>query len=225
MLRFVLFAALALVAAPAFAQSDTGYVVGDADLRAGPDFGYPLIDVVPAGGPVYINGCTEAYEWCDVVFQDEHGWVAGNTIQFDYDNRPVYLPRYGAAIGIPIIGFTISNYWGRYYAGRPFYRERDHWYREPPRHGPPRRPAGSPDRQPYRPVYRQPPRVEHFPSPYPDHRLPPGAMRPTAGPVRALPRGRVDAPRSGDQSDRGEHRDDRGEHRDNRGGQHDTQDH
>lgn len=207
-LRFVLFAALALVAAPALAQFDTGYVVSDVDLRAGPDIGYPLTDVVPAGGPVYINGCTEAFEWCDVVFQDEHGWIDGNDIQYDYDKRPLYLPHYGAAIGVPIIGFSIGTYWNRWYGNRPFYRERERWYRQP------LRPMGPIHRQANDPAYSQHPQRSERPRTHNTPRLPRDATRPTAGPIRALPQGRTEAPRPSNQRGDGERHDNPGRHRD-----------
>ena len=241
MWRFVLFGALALLAAPVLAQSDTGYVVTDVNLRAGPDIGYPLIDVVPAGGPVYINGCTEAYAWCDVVFQGEHGWIDGNYIQHDYDNRPVVLPRYGAAIGVPIISFSIGTYWNRWYGNRPFYRERHRWYRYSPPHLLPYRTVyrGGDRREDRRhPDYPRPPghgyshpqnrdyhgsRQDHqrhsqqpVPHASPYHPLPPRAMRPTAGPIHAVPLNRR-APQTAP-SHGGTHRGDDSGHGDHRGG-------
>ena len=133
---------LAGVSTAAFAQE--GYVTGNVNLRAGPDIDYPAVDVIPVGSPVGVQGCTEGYEWCDVVWAQDRGWVAGNYIQYDYNDQPVLLSGYGAAIGIPIVGFVIGDYWGRYYHNRPFYAQRESWYHRPYFHHEAPRPFGGP---------------------------------------------------------------------------------
>ncbi len=157
-------ASLAL-AAPGLAQAADAYLAGDADLRAGPDSSYPLIDQIQAGTEVDVQGCTEGWAWCDVIVYGDRGWVAGNYIEYEYRDQPVPLPDYGARIGIPIISFAIGNYWDRHYRGRPFYGERDDWYRRSiERREPPSRPH-----DPYRgPVRRagedgRPVRIFHPP--------------------------------------------------------------
>ena len=147
-------AALSLAAAslafPALAHAADGYVTGNVNLRAGPDPGYPLIDLIPAGTEVDVLGCTDGWEWCDVIAYGNRGWVAGNYVEYFYQDRPVLLPAYGAQIGIPIITFVITTYWDSHYRGRPFYRERDRWYLRPVV----RRPPPPPMRHPYRPPVR-----------------------------------------------------------------------
>ena len=152
MKRSVWFAALALLAGiPVQAMAADGYVTGDVTLRAGPDISYPAVDMIPAGAPIGIEGCTDGWEWCDVVFDGERGWVAGNFIQDEYDSQPVLVPAYGERLGIPIVSFSIVTYWDRYYVSRPFYRERERWYHRPPPHHapppPPRRPWANPQRR------------------------------------------------------------------------------
>jgi len=143
----VLSLATASFAAPALAHAAEGYVTGNVNLRAGPDAGYPLISVIPAGTGVEVQGCTEGWEWCDVIAYGNRGWVAGNYVEYVYQDRPVLLPSYGARIGIPIISFSIGTYWDRYYRTRPFYSQRHVWYRRPVV----RRPPPPPMRHPYRP--------------------------------------------------------------------------
>ncbi|GAB2558431.1 SH3 domain-containing protein [Rhodanobacter koreensis] len=130
------------LAFPALAQAADGYVTGNVNLRAGPDPSYPLVDQLPAGTEVDVQGCTDGWEWCDVINANDgsRGWIAGNFIQYEYQDQPVLLPEYGAQIGIPIVAFTIGAYWDNYYRGRPFYRERESWYhRDIPRRPPPPR--------------------------------------------------------------------------------------
>ncbi len=115
-----------------------GFATGNVNLRAGPDVEYPIVTTIPAGAPLEIQGCTDAWEWCDVVFDGARGWVAGNYIQYEYNDQPVLLPSYGAAIGVPIVSFVIADYWGHYYRNSSFWGEHDHWYSHPyVRHAPP----------------------------------------------------------------------------------------
>jgi len=59
-------AALCL-AAPICAFATEGYVVDNVNLRAGPDPSYPLVDQLPGGTGVDVQGCTDGWEWCDVI--------------------------------------------------------------------------------------------------------------------------------------------------------------
>ena len=131
---------------PAMAFAADGFVTGNVSMRAGPDFEYPLIVTIPAGAPVSVQGCTAGWEWCDVIGQGTRGWIAGNYIQYTYNGQPVLIGEYGAQIGIPIVGFAIASYWGRYYLNRPFYRDRARWYSRPFPHRPPPRPIHRPGR-------------------------------------------------------------------------------
>ncbi|MHB1058933.1 MAG: SH3 domain-containing protein [Rhodanobacter sp.] len=135
------------LAFPALAHAADGYVTGNVNLRAGPDAGYPLIDLIPAGTEVDVQGCTEGWEWCDVIVYGNRGWVAGNYVEYEYQDGPVLLPAYGARVGIPIVTFVIGTYWDNHYRSRPFYRERDRWYHRPIVHRPPPPPL----HHPYRP--------------------------------------------------------------------------
>jgi len=121
------------------AQSADGYLNDDTALYAGPAPEYPQIEGLPYGTYVSVQGCTEGWEWCDVIAQQgDRGWVPGDYIDYVYEGEPVLVPEYGPRIGIPIVTFSISNYWNTYYRDRPFYRERTTWFhREIPRRAPP----------------------------------------------------------------------------------------
>lgn len=186
LVRFAL-ASLSLASAslafPALAQAADGYVTGNVTMRAGPDAGYPLIDRIPAGTEVNVQGCTEGWEWCDVIVYGNRGWVAGNYIEYEYQDRPVLLPSYGAQIGIPIVTFVIGTYWDNYYRSRPFYRQRTQWYHRPVV----RRPPPPPLRHPYRPPVHGAPGHGRPPANRPQ---PPATTRPTpqrsTGPTRPV---------------------------------------
>jgi uncharacterized protein YraI len=117
-----------LLAFPAAAQVVRGYASVGLNLRAGPDIGYPVVDLIPGGASLYVHGCTVDWSWCDVSVYDERGWVAGDFIDYPYDNRWVSVYDYGGFIGIPVVTFVIGDYWHAHYRHRHFYRDRDYWY-------------------------------------------------------------------------------------------------
>lgn len=91
-----------LLAAPVFAHAADGFATANVNLRAGPDTSYPLIATIPVGSQLAIQGCTDGWGWCDVVAFGNRGWIAGNYLQYNYQNQRVLVPAYGAQIGIPI---------------------------------------------------------------------------------------------------------------------------
>lgn len=182
------FAALPLaLAMPFAAQAADGFVVANTTLFAGPASEYPAITDLPYGTYVSVQGCTEGWEWCDVIVDDpynDRGWVAGDYIAYEYEEQPVLLPQYAPRMGIPLVVFEINSYWPAHYRSRPFFRERDAWSRRPiartaPPPPPPKPPGG----------WHVPPRPSggghhgHAPSP-PHHANPPN---PPQVPVNAPP--------------------------------------
>ncbi|OBY05201.1 ligand-binding protein SH3, partial [Rhizobium leguminosarum bv. trifolii] len=92
----------------------------------------PAVAVIPAGSSVEIRGCLSDVNWCDVEFYGGRGWVSGQYVQASYQQRRVYVgPQYYRPLGIPMIRFSVDNYWDRYYRNRDFYRDRDRWSRGP----------------------------------------------------------------------------------------------
>ena len=73
------------------------------------------------------------YGWCDVALPDGlRGWLYASGLDYAADGGRVPLMGYGAAIGIPIVGFAVGNYWGSYYRDRPWYGDRRWWGNSPP---------------------------------------------------------------------------------------------
>ncbi|MDU0308199.1 SH3 domain-containing protein [Rhizobium sp. 10PS4] len=121
-----------LILAPAIAQAAEGYSTANVNMRAGPSTRYPAVAVIPAGSSVEIRGCLSDVNWCDVEFYGGRGWVSGQYVQALYQQRRIYVgPQYYRPLGIPVIRFSVDNYWDRYYRNRDFYRDRDRWSRGP----------------------------------------------------------------------------------------------
>jgi uncharacterized protein YraI len=113
----------------AAAHAEPGYATADVNMRTGPDIDFPSVAVIPEGEPLYVEGCLRDESWCDVTWGPERGWVYSEYLAFDYRGETVLLPDVGPAyFRIPLITFIAADYWGRYYVGRPWYRDRDRWF-------------------------------------------------------------------------------------------------
>ena len=126
---------------PVAALAQTAYTNQQVNMRAGPNPQFPMVATIPAGVPVYVNGCVTGYTWCDVsVGGQDRGWIYADYLSYPYRNQPVTVISGGAVIGLPIITFSVGNYWDSYYRGRPWYGNRAYWYGRPANwwHQPPR---------------------------------------------------------------------------------------
>lgn len=120
-------ASLALMMGAAAAQAAPGYVTTNVNLRSGPGVQYPPVVVLGAGMPLEIFGCLSDTSWCDVDWNGNRGWVAGDFLEYSYQGRRVLVPEYAPYIGLPIVTFSFNDYWGRYYRGRSWYSGYDRW--------------------------------------------------------------------------------------------------
>ena len=152
------------LALPLAALAQQAFTRAGVALMAGPGNSYPQVAYLHEGQPVDVIGCTQGYGWCDVVLPDGmRGWIYAAILQYPYQGAPVPLHNYGAVIGVPIVTFTIGNYWGRYYRDRPWYPEPRWWGGRPPpppgagwRPPPPSRPDWRPRPGPPPPNFRPP---------------------------------------------------------------------
>ena len=120
------------------ASAIEGYVIGDVELRAGPDPTYPAVAMLNDGTSVSILGCVGNWSWCDVATSSDRGWVPADFLQQEYQGQRVYVPEYGAVIGIPVVTFVFVNYWDAHYRSRPFYAQRERFISVRPQLPPPR---------------------------------------------------------------------------------------
>lgn len=127
-------AAAVLVAGAAFlptaaAQAATAFTTGSTEMRAGPDYDYPVVRVIRDDRPVEVFGCLNDWSFCDVGYNSDRGWVAGDDLAVDYRSRRWSIVEGGPYIGLGFVTFSFGNYWDHYYRGRPFYHDRARWER------------------------------------------------------------------------------------------------
>ena len=127
----VVSASLGLAAQGAFAQAQA-YTNQPVDLFAGPSGDYPVVAQLGPSQPVTVMGCVSDYSWCDVALPDMRGWVYADYLNYPYDGSYVPIEGYGAAIGLPIVTFTLGAYWDSFYRDRPWYNDRARWAHVPP---------------------------------------------------------------------------------------------
>lgn len=174
---------LSAVWAPAALAFMPAVVTSTAHLRAGPSTFYPIVSVLGPGTPVQLFGCEPNFGWCDVQQGLNRGWVDAWLLQAAGPGGPVVVASSAPMLGLPIVTFTIGNYWDTWYRGRPWYSNRavyvNYWNRFP-RGRPPPRPRPRP-RPP--PMVRPPPRppvVRPPPAARPPVSRPPSTSRPPA---------------------------------------------
>ena len=115
----------------AVASAHEAWTTRQTNVRAGPDQTYPVVGVLAPGYPVEVVGCVNDYSWCDVLFANNRGWIQSRRLQYAYQSRRVPLYDYRASIGLPIITFSLLNYWDDHYRTQSWYRDRPRWQGAP----------------------------------------------------------------------------------------------
>jgi uncharacterized protein YraI len=175
-LTITLFTVLSMALAEGAAAANA-YTQGIVHLRAGPSTDYPIVASIPPSSLLQVSGCLDDYTWCDIDWEGNRGWVYGDYLYYDYQDRRVPVLQFGASLGIGIVSFSLGDYWGRYYTGRPWYGRRNYWMHRPP---PPRRPPPRPMPRP--PVVHPRPPRPNPPPPRPNPSRPhPRPQPPTSG--------------------------------------------
>lgn len=125
-LRILAFAAVAMLAGTTWTSAQEAFTTGDVNMRAGPGTRYPAITTIPEGREVYIHGCLANWDWCDVSWRRDRGWVFSDYLEALYRNRRLSFYDYRRYVDLPVISFGFG-YWDRHYRDRPWFGDWDHW--------------------------------------------------------------------------------------------------
>ena len=124
----VLFAALAVssaLSAPAFAAN--GATSRGVQMHAGPGTEYPEVMRLAPNLNLKIHGCARAWDWCDVEWRGNRGWVPAADLDYKLDRSLLPVSNYGPRVNLPQVDFDLAKYWDTYYRQRPWYAERQTW--------------------------------------------------------------------------------------------------
>jgi uncharacterized protein YraI len=121
-------AALLLCASfPATLMAAYGYSDVPLLIYAGPSIEYPAVARVGRGVPVTLYGCLPAWDWCDVSWAGNRGWIPADYIHGYYNNQNVPIVDYGVRVNLPLLIFNERSYWDTHYYDRPFYSRHIFW--------------------------------------------------------------------------------------------------
>jgi hypothetical protein len=67
--------------------------------------------------------------WCDVAAGDARGWLPGSRIDYLHSGRRSRLSSNFMGLGLAILSFGRSDYWGSHYAGQSWMNDR-RWQHE-----------------------------------------------------------------------------------------------
>jgi uncharacterized protein YraI len=169
---------------PAGVAQVMGTVTAAVNLRAGPDPFFPSVMILPPGAAVTVFGCEQSFNWCDVQFGFNRGWVNAAFLQAPGPRGPVIIASSPFVSGVPLVAFSFNSYWNTWYAGRPWFGRRafyyNQWNRFPHGRPPPiYRPRPPPPT--FRPPPPRPPAARPPPSRPPPGRPPPSGRPPSGG--------------------------------------------
>jgi uncharacterized protein YraI len=125
-LRILAFAATAMLASSTWASAQEAFTTSDVNMRAGPGSRYPVVTTIPGDREVFIHGCLSNWDWCDVSWRRNRGWVFSDYLEAIYRSRRIGFDEYRTFIDIPFVSFSFG-YWDRHYRNRPWFDDWDRW--------------------------------------------------------------------------------------------------
>ena len=111
---------LATVAQAADAKLSTAV-----QMRSGPGDEFPAVTRLAKNLAVDIHGCLKDWDWCDVSWRGNRGWVRAESVDYHKAGKRLPVQQYGTQLGIPEVTFQINSYWDDHYNDALWYGERD----------------------------------------------------------------------------------------------------
>ena len=128
------FIIVGMLAIPLFAiqgaQASEGRLSDAVQMRAGPDGAYPSVTRLAKGLSVDIHGCLKSWDWCDVSWRGNRGWVPATAIY----NQRAPISKAGPQSGVPEVTFQLNAYWDQNYNQSLWYNQRDAFNRQTARY-------------------------------------------------------------------------------------------
>ena len=101
-----------------------GFIINNFNFYVGSGCEFLCLECVLNNVCVEVFGCLCSYDWCDVVYCGERGWIDGNGLVFRDRGRRIIVRDYGPRYSLPMVSFNFRNYWDTHYRTHRFYRDR-----------------------------------------------------------------------------------------------------
>ncbi len=118
------FTAVAQAASP-IPQSADGKLASAVQMRSGPGDEFPAVTRLAKNLNVDIHGCLKSWDWCDVSWRGNRGWVPAEAIDYRRGAERVSVREHGSELGVPEVTFQINSYWDDHYNNQLFYGDRE----------------------------------------------------------------------------------------------------
>ena len=109
----------AALLSPMAAYALTAYAGETLTVHAGPGANFPSLVQLGTDTRLWVHGCRQGLDWCDVSHGRMRGWVRGDRLAIRSDK--------GAIAEIPVASFEIRAYWEENYRREPFYGDIGRW--------------------------------------------------------------------------------------------------
>lgn len=97
-----------LASGAAFADTDaTAWT--ELNIRSGPGPMYSVVGVIPANGPVLVQGCLADASWCTVTHEGVSGWAAGSYMTANIENAPIALAAGDKRVVLKTVTYDNKN--------------------------------------------------------------------------------------------------------------------
>jgi uncharacterized protein YraI len=112
------------------AHAADGRLSDAVQMYAGPGTEFPNVRRLAKGLSVDVHGCLKTWEWCDVSWRGNRGWVQGGAVAFRRGDEQLPVSRFGQELGIPQVTFQVNSYWDTHYRGALWYADRSTMLRQ-----------------------------------------------------------------------------------------------
>lgn len=93
---------LTALALPGYAAAQNAIASADVNMRAGPGTRFQIVATIPEDRPLTLHGCEQEFNWCDVSWGNNRGWVFADYIEVSWRGQNRTVSDVGPQIDLPI---------------------------------------------------------------------------------------------------------------------------
>jgi len=113
-----------LMSTQALATTTNAVTITGGSMFAGPGADYRAFSRLAAGLDVTVHGCLVQWNWCDVTWRGNRGWVRAVTLEYrGTSERLLPIASDLQQAGVPIVAFDLQAYWIENYSKRYWFSD------------------------------------------------------------------------------------------------------